>query len=114
MDIRIENGDIALKPDGTSEYVDDIWQLDQQINLAFKIPKASFVYDRKIGAFNENFDFLEEGIMGNIEARLNECILKSQAYAKVEYIFQVNGRITIGVIVDDEVNPLFTEVHIDG
>ncbi len=110
MDTRIENKDIVLKPDGNSDYVTDIEQAVQQVNLALKIPKASFIYDRKIGAFEEDYNIYKDEIEGDIEAMVNECLLNTNVYATVEYVNRNVNVITVGLLINDGINTEHTEV----
>ena len=110
MDTRIENEDIVLNPDGNSDYVTDIEQAVQQVNLALKIPKESFVYDRKIGAFEESYNIYRDDIEKDIEAKVNECLLNTNVYADVEYVYRNVNVITIGLLINDGINFEHTEV----
>lgn len=113
MDVKIKNGDICLNPNGSCVNVSGLEQAVQQVNLAIKIPKNSFIYDRNIGAIND-IDFNDINNEKKIEALINECLLHTEVYASVEYIARSADSIKIGIIIDNGYEKCTTEVVIDG
>lgn len=112
MDIKIKDGDISVFESGVPEYVSGFEQAVQQINLALKIPRGSFVYNREIG-FLSDFDFTESGAEKKIEALLNESLIHNGFYVSVDYI-SVNSRGTvIGITIDNGFESFAAEVIAD-
>ncbi len=114
-DIKIENGDIVLNPNSSAVTVSGISGAVQQAQLAVKIPRTSFIYDRSMGAFEPGFNTSEDGAEGKIEARINECIINSDVYVKVLYL-ALNGsdEVLLGLEVSDGKESVFTEVVLNG
>lgn len=114
MDIKIENNDIMLNPNSTAVRLNGMFQAEQQVKLAFKIPKGSFIYDRSIGAFNSIPDFEEKNIESKMEALVNECFIHSDFYANVQYISRNSVGTNVGVMLDDGKEIYFMEVTFSG
>lgn len=112
MDIKIENEDIVLNENGSPVTVSGIEQAVQQVNIALKARAESFVYDRKMG-IKDSFDFSENNVEKKIEALLNECLVHTGVYAKVDYIAG-GDNITIGLVLNDGYKDYFTEVVVNG
>ena len=114
MDIKIENRDICISPSGMPVTVDGLDLAEQQVNLALKIPKNSFVYNRKAGAFCGDFDYESENIEKRTESMINECLLHTGVYAGVEYISKSGDNVFIGIVLDNGFKNKAIEVTVSG
>ena len=113
MDIKIENNDIALYKNGSPKLVSGINLAVQQVNLAFKIPFGSFIYDRRMGAFNE-MDFSEINIEKKLESFINEALIHTDICVTVNYIARNSQNTVIGLSVDTGYENTETEVMVNG
>lgn len=113
MDIKIENNDICLKPNGEAVLISGIEQAVQQVILAVRIPKNSFIYDRNLG-INGEVDYYTDGIEKKIEALINECLVHTDVSVKVLFISRNGERIVIGIEVYNGCESCNTEVVING
>lgn len=114
MDIKIENRDISISPSGMPVMVDGLDFAEQQVNLALKIPKNSFIYNREAGALSAGFDFESENIGKKIESLINDCLLHTGIYADVEYISRGGEDVFIGIIIDNGFENKAIEVTVNG
>ncbi len=113
MDVKIENQDICLSPSARAVMIDGMEQAVQQVNLAVKIPKKSFVYDRNLGV-NGEVDFNENGLEKKIEALVNECLLHSDVIVNILSVTKSGDRITIGFTADNGYESCMSEVVLNG
>ncbi len=114
MDIKIENRDISISPSGMPITVDGFDFAEQQVNLALKIPKNSFVYNREAGAFGGDFDYEDENIEKKTESLINECLLHTGIYAEVDYISRSGENVFIGIILYNGFKNKAIEVTVSG
>ena len=76
MDIKIENKDIALNINGSPVMISGVESAVQQLQLASRVYKGEFIYDRQMG-----MDVLGKNYMNTeytnkmLEAMLNEFLI---------------------------------------
>lgn len=114
MDIKIENKDIKISVNGMPVMIDGLDFAEQQVKLALKIPKNSFIYNREAGAFGNGFNFESENVEKKIESLINECLLHTEIYANVEYISRSGNYIFIGIVLDNGFENKAIEVRVNG
>lgn len=114
MDIKIENKDIKISQSGMPIMVDGFDLAEQQVKLALRIPKNSFIYNREAGAFGGGFDFDAENAEKKIESLINECLLHTGIYANVEYISRSGVYVYIGIVLDNGFENKAIEVRVNG
>lgn len=114
MDIKIENGDISVSPSGIPNMIDGFALAEQQVNLALKIPKHSFIYNREAGAFSGSFDFEADNAEKKIESLINECLLHTEIYADVAYTARSGENILIGINLNNGFETKSIEVKVNG
>lgn len=111
MDIKIENRDIKLKTNSEAVRISGIEQALQQSELALRIPRGSFVYDRNLGAVGNDFSFTADNAASRLEARLNECLVHTDCYINVQYVEENdNSEVVVGIEVNDGKSMILTEV----
>lgn len=49
MDIKIENNDIQIQPNGNTVYINGFDEIVQRVKIACTVKKGSFIYDRELG-----------------------------------------------------------------
>lgn len=73
MDVKIENQDIALKPDGEPIYIDSVEETAQRVKIACSFKKGSFIYDRKLGYNEFDIDFNSENAKEELQTIFKEA-----------------------------------------
>lgn len=60
MDVKIENRDIAIHPNGDPQYISGIDEVVQRVVIACSLRKGDFRYDRELGCFDYTIDLDDE------------------------------------------------------
>ena len=56
MDVKIENGEIAVNHCGEPLYIDSITEIAQRVFVACTVKKGSFVLDKSLGSYAHTVD----------------------------------------------------------
>ncbi len=113
-DIKIENGDIAVYPNGYPKTVSGFDEIIQLIEIVSSVQKGSFAYDRSLGLFKTTPDFESENIISTLESLINEALVCSDIYVTVKSLREDNGVYHASISVSDGFREKETEVKIYG
>lgn len=116
MDIKIDSGDIALRPNKAyEEKVSGSDEIFQRIKLILSTKKGSFIYDRDFGADYIDADFSTERNFKLLNLILNEAVADIEG-AAVELLSAetTDGRLKIGFNMKYFDDTAYDEVIIDG
>lgn len=113
-DIRIENNDIVIGPNGYPEIVSGFDEIIQRIIIAASFRKGSFAYDRSLGLFMSEPDFERDNTVSTVESLINEALINTKAYVTVNSISQNNDEYYAAITVSDGFREKETEVKIYG
>lgn len=113
-DIKIENADIAVYPNGYPKSVSGFDVIIQLIEIVSSIQKGSFAYDRSLGLFNNTPDFESENIISTLESLINEALMCANVYVKVKSVREDSGVYYASISVSDGFREKETEVKIYG
>ena len=86
MDVKILDGDLVIRNDGTPETVDGVQLTAQQMLIALTVPKGCFVYDRNLGVFGLNGGTVSQQQRETVEMLLNENFVSSGIYIRINEI----------------------------
>lgn len=114
MDIKIENGDTIISESGIPEMVSGIEEAIQKVNLAIKIRKGKFIYDRNIGTQIDSVIFEDKNASETVEMMLNECLIDTCVSVKVNYIETRQNKTYAGITVTNGFISQDTEVILNG
>ncbi len=73
MDIKIENGDIALTPSGEAIYIEGAQEAFQQMLMLITLPRGGFIYNKDLG-FEAVCGISGERELRKLEAQLREAV----------------------------------------
>ncbi len=74
MDVRISNGDVAMKPNGDYAYLSGIDEAVQRVRMVAMTHRGAFVYDRGLGVDYDAFSVSEENPVGKLDMLIKEGI----------------------------------------
>ncbi|MEE3334322.1 MAG: hypothetical protein VZR54_08670 [Ruminococcus sp.] len=111
MDVLIIDGDISLKSGGVPEMTEGFTEIVQKIKLACAIPKASFIYDRNMGAFDADINTLSDE---TVEMLINENLIGTGCTIKLNSRGRVSGLLRLHVTIFNGYRNYTTEVIING
>ena len=113
MDAKIENGDIALKPDGEYVTVSGIEEAVQRVRIAALTNRGSFCYDRSLGVDYDAFSAGESDPVGRLDMLIKEGCA-AIAGVDVEVTAYDAQTSTVSVRVTYNGRTAVTEVDISG
>ena len=113
-DIKVENGDIVIRPNGLPKTVSGFDEIIQQIEIAASFVKGSFAYDRSLGLFEAKLDFNSDNIISTLESLINEALVNSGVYVEVNSLKRNNDEYYAAITVSDGFREKETEVKING
>ena len=73
MDVKIKNGDLALKNCSTPVYINSLEELAQRVKIACCGKKGGFLYDRSIGSLAYTLDENDERFALKLEMIFKEA-----------------------------------------
>ena len=111
-DIKIENNDIVIYPNGYPKTVEGFDVVAQQIETAASFMKGSFAYDRNLGLFAEEPDFDSDNIVSTIESLINEVLVNTGVYVTVNSLRQSGNDYLADITVSDGFREKETEVKL--
>lgn len=113
MDVKIENKDIALKPNGDTVYISSMDETVQRVKIACSINKGSFIYDRNIGFDTISTD--DEVDKDKLEMIFCEAVIGiPDTVVQVIDAKKSGNRITATLKIQQGDNTAETEVTVNG
>lgn len=113
-DIKIENKDISVLPNGYTKTISGFDYVVQQIEIAASVRKGGFAYDRNLGLFEEAPDFESGNIISTLESLINEALISSDVYVTVKGLRKENDSYYAEISISDGFREKETEVKIYG
>ena len=113
-DIKLMNKDIVIHPNGYPAVVTGFDEVIQQIELAASFAKGSFAYDRRLGLFRDVPDFDSDNIVSTVESMINETLVNTDVYVRINSIRQSEGCYYAAFTVTDGYREKEAEVKIYG
>lgn len=115
MDVKLQNKDIELNPNGSAVKVQGIDQIIQQINIGTSVVRGSFALDKQLGIMVADIDFENDNALKNLEAVLKEMLINTpEVNIQVNYINISDDDKTAGITVGDGYSTRDIEVKING
>lgn len=112
MDIKITNRDISVLANGYPETVDGFDEIFQRIAIGLSFVKGKFAYDRQLGILRENTDFENEDSASTVESCINEALVDTDVYVKVNSITVGSGQVAVSLTATDGHREETTEVSL--
>lgn len=114
-DIKIENQDIVLNPNGSGYLISGIDKAIQQIQIGATVKKGKFIIDTNLGVNIDNIDIESKDALKNIEAVIKEAIINVPNIAiKANEIIENGNKVAVNLTVNDGSKSKDIEVTIYG
>lgn len=113
-DIKIENNDIVVYPNGFPKNISGFDAVLQQIEIAASFQKGNFAYDRKLGLSGEELDFDSDNIESTIESLINETLINTGVYVTVNALTENEDTHYADITISDGIREKEAEVRING
>ena len=114
MDIRIENGDIQILNYSYPDMISGFDEIIQRIKILLNVTRGSFAYDRTLGHKPNSINADSANGKSTAESVINEALMDTEVYVKVNDIFTDNGVTKLNITVSDGYREQTTEVEYNG
>ncbi len=113
MDVKIENGDIAVNTNGEPIYISFVEEIAQRVKIACSVKKGDFRYDKNLGLYPYDIDFYEDDAKEKLSMVFKQASVDiGYTDLVVESITQEDGYYLAKVRVECGKNHALTEVVI--
>ncbi len=113
MDVKIENGDIAVNTNKEPIYISAVEEIAQRVKIACSVKKGDFCYDKNMGCYPYDIDFSEDDAKEKLSMVFKQAIVDiGYTDLAVESIKQEEGYYLAKVRVECGKKHALTEVVI--
>lgn len=113
MDVRINDGDLALLPNGDYERIGGIDEAVQRVRMVVMTNRGEFIYNRSLGVDYDAFSLIEEDAVGRLDMLIKEAAADIGG-VRTEVVAFDKETMTIGIRVTYNGRSAVTEVDISG
>lgn len=112
MDVKIENGDIALMTNGDYKMIGDLDEAVQRVRMVMLTDRGTFVFDRTLGVDYDAFSPEEDDPAGKLDMLVKEAAADIDADVEVLSYDAQNAAAQVKVTYHGRT--VVTEVDISG